>query len=125
MDLISVLAVAVGGASGAVLRYFISLVPFKCEFPFATMITNLIGAVIIGFIAGFATARNTNKNVVLFFKTGMCGGFTTFSTFSLESLTLLENGKWLMGITYIVISVIGCLLGVWCGLSFGKMIAEK
>lgn len=125
MNLISVLAVAVGGALGAVMRYLISLVPFKSDFPFATIIANLAGAVIIGFIAGFAAGRNTNKNIVLFFKTGMCGGFTTFSTFSLESLTLLENGKWLLGSVYILTSVLGCLLGVWCGLKFGKLIADK
>ena len=49
-------------------------------------------------------------NAVLFLKTGVCGGFTTFSTFSLESLTLLEKGKWLLGGSYMVLSVVLCLL---------------
>ena len=48
-------------------------------------------------------------------KTGVCGGFTTFSTFSLESLTLLEKGKWLLGGSYMVLSVVLCLLGVALG----------
>ncbi|OUP50280.1 hypothetical protein B5F19_15130 [Pseudoflavonifractor sp. An184] len=51
----------------------------------------------------------------LFWKTGVCGGFTTFSTFSLESLTLLEKGKWLLGGSYMVLSVVLCLLGVALG----------
>lgn len=125
MKLISFLAVAAGGAAGAVLRYMISLLPFKSDFPFATLITNLLGAAVIGFIAGLTVSRSANKNLVLFFKTGVCGGFTTFSTFSLESYTLFENGKAALGTAYVIFSVIGCIIGVWLGAFLGKLVGGK
>ena len=85
------LFVALGGAVGAMARYAISLIPLKTEFPFLTLITNVIGAILIGFIVGITSARDgVSKNMVLFWKTGVCGGFTTFSTFSLESYNLFD-----------------------------------
>ena len=110
------LFVALGGALGAVGRYAISLLPVKTTFPFLTLLTNLLGAVLIGFIAGMAgSSREISPNAVLFWKTGVCGGFTTFSTFSLEAFTLLEGHAYLAGGLYIVLSVAGCLAGIWCG----------
>ena len=84
--------VALGGAVGAMARYAISLIPARTAFPFLTLITNIIGAVLIGFVVGIVSAReNVPQNSILFWKTGVCGGFTTFSTFSLEACGLLEN----------------------------------
>ena len=77
------LFVGLGGALGAVLRYAISLFPYKGTFPVLTFITNVLGALLIGYIAGAAARRGLSRNLVLFLKTGVCGGFTTFSTFSL------------------------------------------
>ena len=86
------LFVALGGALGAVLRYAISLIPVKTDFPILTLVTNIVGAVAIGFIVGIVSEKeNISPNTVLFWKTGACGGFTTFSTFSLEAVTLFEN----------------------------------
>ena len=88
----SFLFVALGGALGAVARYAISLIPVKTPFPLLTLITNIIGAVLIGFIVGITDKKdNVSPNTVLFWKTGVCGGFTTFSTFSLEAYKLFEN----------------------------------
>ena len=115
------LAVALGGAIGAAGRYAISLMPVKAEFPVLTLITNVLGAILIGFIAGVAAGNaDTSENAVLFWKTGVCGGFTTFSTFSLEALTLLEKTllekkAYLAGSCYIILSVVFCLAGVICG----------
>lgn len=86
--------VALGGALGAMGRYAISLVPVKSFFPFLTLVTNIGGAVVIGFIAGAVSVKEgTPPGLVLFLKVGVCGGFTTFSTFSLELFNLLEQGK--------------------------------
>ena len=109
------LAVGLGGALGAILRYLISLLPLKGSFPVWTLLTNLLGAVAIGCIAG-ASARGRMQDVAaLFWKTGVCGGFTTFSTFSLEAFSLLENGnRWLWAL-YILLSILLCLGGIALG----------
>ena len=104
-----------GGALGAVGRYGLSLLPYKGEFPLLTLCTNLLGALLIGFIVGLAGQGRLSSGGTLFWKTGVCGGFTTFSTFSLESLTLLEKGRWLAGGLYMVLSVALCVAGVLAG----------
>ncbi len=112
----SFIYVALGGAVGALGRYAISLIPTKTEFPVLTLITNLIGAILIGFIVGFFDGRDeASKNMLLFWKTGVCGGFTTFSAFSLEALSLLEKKAYFLGGCYVALSVVGCIIGVYCG----------
>ena len=112
MPITSLLAVGTGGALGAIGRWGLSLLPFRGEFPLLTLAANLLGAVLIGFIAGWAGRGRLSSGWTLFWKTGVCGGFTTFS---LESLTLLEKGRWLLGGSYMVLSVVLCLLGVALG----------
>ena len=85
------------------------------------LLTNLLGAVFIGFIAGLAGRGRLNPSAALFWKTGVCGGFTTFSTFSLESLTLLERGKWLLGGSYMLLSMALCLLGAALGQRLSRL----
>ena len=112
------LAVGAGGAVGAMCRYAISLLPVlqRGPFPLATFLTNLVGAVLIGLVVG-ASQRwaQLSPTLLLFLRVGVCGGFTTFSTFSLEAVSLLEQHKTGMGITYILSSVLLCLLGVLLG----------
>ena len=104
-----------GGAVGAAGRYGLSLLPCKGDFPLLTLCTNLLGALLIGFVAGLAGRGQLSPGWTLFWKTGVCGGFTTFSTFSLESLTLLERGRWLAGGAYMALSLGLCLAGVLAG----------
>ena len=115
------LPVALGGALGAMGRYAISLLPFRGDFPLLTLGTNLLGAVLIGFIAGLAGSGRLGGGWTLFWKTGVCGGFTTFSTFSLESVALLEKGRYAMGALYMLLSVGLCLLGVLAGQRLSQM----
>ena len=107
------LFVALGGALGSVLRYTISLIPCKTDFPFITLITNFIGALAIGFVIGIVNEKS--PNALLFWKTGVCGGFTTFSTFSLEAFTLFEKKMFFLGGLYVLLSVGLCLAGVLLG----------
>ena len=97
------------------LRYAVSLIPVRGGFPVLTLLTNLLGALLIGFIAGAAEISAPSPGLILFAKTGLCGGFTTFSTFSLESYTLIKAGQKGTAVLYIALSVGLCLLGIWLG----------
>ena len=108
--------VALGGAVGAMGRYAISLIPVRTSFPILTLITNALGAILIGFVIGLVSLReDVSPKTVLFWKTGICGGFTTFSTFSLEAVSLLEQKDYLSGSMYIFLSVACCLFGILIG----------
>ena len=111
----SIFFVGIGGAIGAILRYLISLIPVKSDFPILTLMTNVIGAFAIGCIVALSKKYNMPNNVVLMLKTGVCGGFTTFSTFSLEAYTLFESRKIGMGITYAILSLVLCIAAVLLG----------
>ena len=86
--------VAAGGALGAAGRYAVSLLPYTGSFPVLTLLTNFAGALLIGFIVGVGGSRNAT----LFWKTGVCGGFTTFSTFSLRPWAFLRRAAPLPGV---------------------------
>lgn len=114
--IMKIIYVALGGALGAVLRYMISLIPVKSEFPILTLITNLIGAIIIGAIVEVMDEReNTPEWVSPMLKTGLCGGFTTFSTFSLEASVLFQNQKYFFFALYSILSFVLCFGGVFLG----------
>lgn len=115
------LYVGIGGALGAMFRYALSTVTVRSDFPFMTFFANLIGAVLIGFIVGLASGAKLRSDHVLFLKPGFCGGFTTFSTFSLETLTLLEQKCYVTGGCYAVCSLVCCIAGVWIGRSLAGL----
>jgi CrcB protein len=107
--LLDCLAVCAGGALGSLARYFISLAPFKsvgdAGFPLATLLTNVVGAFVIGLIvATVAAGHELDSRLVLFLKVGVCGGFTTFSTFALESVGLVQRGEPLVAVVYVMLS---------------------
>ena len=101
--------VGAGGFIGAVLRYLIGLVPVKetTVFPVKTLMINITGCIMIGCIAAL-TVKNTSLNPkwILFLKTGICGGFTTFSTFALESADLVKAGHMGMAVLYVILSIV-------------------
>ena len=113
--MLNFLIVGTGGALGAAGRYLISLLPLKTEFPVLTLLTNFGGAVLIGFVMGLFMENGIRERWLLCWKTGVCGGFTTFSTFSLEAFNLFQNGRSVSGGIYVVFSVVLCLLGVALG----------
>lgn len=114
------LAVGIGGAIGACLRYALSLLPWKGSFPLLTCMTNVLGSFIIGFLFGASHRFEHQQRWLLLCKTGICGGFTTFSTFSLESMQLLQQHATGMALLYMGSSVLLCLVGVMAGSWLGQ-----
>jgi fluoride exporter len=111
--------VAAGGVLGSVARYLASLlIPAVAGFPYATLFVNITGSFIIGLystLSGpdgrlFASTRQRQ-----FVMTGFCGGYTTFSAFSLETVRLLRGGMTHMALLYIAVSVVSWLVAVWLG----------
>lgn len=113
--MLNFIIVGLGGGLGAIGRYAVGLLPYKGTFPVLTLLINLFGAVLIGFAVCFASKRGISEKWILFLKTGVCGGFTTFSTFSLEALNLFQKGKYTMCVIYVFLSVTLCIVGVLAG----------
>lgn len=111
------LAVGAGGFLGALLRYLISRIPIPCNgFPVLTLLINITGSFLIGITVGLALKQNVlSDNMLLFLKVGVCGGFTTFSSFALESGSLFSAGKPFIALSYIILSVVLCILSVYLG----------
>lgn len=108
--------VGLGGAVGSMLRYGASLVINSSLFPFATLTVNIAGSFIIGLVMGLALKEEYFlHNWRLFLATGICGGFTTFSSFAAENLELIQSGKTLLAIIYILSSVVSGIIAVWLG----------
>ena len=122
--MLNCLVVALGGGIGACLRYLIGLIPLKesFTFPVKTLFINLLGCFVIGLIAAIAAKTTSlSPRTVLFIKTGLCGGFTTFSTFALETETLLKTGHFGLAVLYVALSVV-----VGVGLAFaGQLVVGK
>ena len=90
--------------------------PVGMDFPAMTLLTNLVGALVIGAITELAAIHGTSRGLLLFWKTGFCGGFTTFSTFSPGDRDPFLPGDLAKGFLYIFLSVGLCLLGVLLGM---------
>ena len=113
--------IALGGALGSVLRFFLGgaiATHFGETFPWGTLIVNVTGSFVIGFIATFTGPDGrwfASGETRLFLMTGICGGYTTFSSFSLQTLNLARDGDWLRAGANTVGSVALCLVAVWLG----------
>lgn len=112
------LAVGAGGFFGSVFRYLLSKADTLTQgmLPFHTLIANMTGALLIGLFIGYEQYNSqVHSHIKLLFQVGLCGGFTTFSTFALESFNFLEKGQWLTSFIYISSSIILCIAFVFIG----------
>jgi fluoride exporter len=108
--------VGLGGALGSMLRYAACLFFTTKYFPAATLLVNILGSFIIGLVLALSVKdENFLNNWKLFLATGICGGFTTFSAFSAENVALLQNGKYLIALLYITLSIVLGIAAAWLG----------
>lgn len=120
----NLLLVAAGGAIGASLRHLSGIAAvrlFGAGFPWGTLFVNVLGSFIMGlFIAWMVKKTGVSNDVRLFVATGILGGFTTFSAFSLDVANMVERGAMSSAFIYIVASVVISLAAVFIGLWFGR-----
>ncbi|WP_418160595.1 fluoride efflux transporter CrcB [Benzoatithermus flavus] len=113
--------IACGSALGGMSRFWCSgfvAKRFGGTFPWGTMLVNVVGSFIIGFFATLTGPDGrllVSPNARQFVMVGICGGYTTFSSFSLQTLSLLRDEEWLLAGLNIVLSVVLCMLSVWLG----------
>ncbi len=117
-------AIALGGAAGTVARYLLSLSMQRTssEFPFGTFLINVTGSFLIGLLARVLSTPTSNPVLRAALTIGFCGGFTTFSTFSAEFVSLVEQGRALRAIVYVVASVTVGISATLFGLFVGNRI---
>jgi CrcB protein len=120
------LAVAAGGALGSVARFWLTVVMTALtgpRFPWGTLLINVLGSFVIGLVAALTLVPDRigmHPDLRVFLMVGVCGGFTTFSAFSLQTLELLQSGDSWSAAGYVLGSVVCCLAAVWCGWLIGK-----
>ena len=118
--------IALGGAVGAVLRFAMSYGVHSLlgrGFPYGTLLVNLLGSVLMGVLYAVSVQRaDFSDELRAALMVGLLGAFTTFSTFSLETLALFENGESVKALANVGLSVSLCLLGCWLGLIAGRQI---
>jgi fluoride exporter len=116
MNASSLLLIALGGALGSVARATLGWLVPASRFPWGTLIVNVSGSLLIGWLlARFLAAGSVNVREHAFWVVGVCGGFTTFSTFSWQTFEQLQKGAWGVAAGNVVLSVVLCLLATWVG----------
>jgi len=119
------LLIGFGGFIGSIARFLVSKLNLTWHFmsiPMGTLIVNVVGSLIIGFLAGIASRSEImTTDMRLFLMVGICGGFTTFSSFTNENMMLIQNGQILTALMYISASVILGLAAVFLGYSLSNI----
>ncbi len=124
--MLQLFAIALGGAVGAILRFAMSNGVYKLfgrDFPYGTLAVNVLGSLLIGvlfilLIEKLAVAAEWRAGLLV----GLLGAFTTFSTFSMETFTLMENGAFIKAGLNVFLSVVLCLVATWLGISLGRQL---
>lgn len=119
------LLVFLGGGLGSVARYWISLKlnNFENAIPYGTLLANILGSLLIGFILGYSSRTGLlTQNQSLLLATGFCGGFTTFSTFAYENHLYIKSGDYFGFLPYMVITFIFSIVAVFLGMYLSKLL---
>lgn len=124
--MINYILVGIGAAIGGTVRYWISnviYIIFSENFPYGTLVVNVVGSFILGFLMFYSNDREfLSPQLRLFLTVGFCGGFTTFSTFSFETMNLFRETQYLLGSVNILLNLLLCLIGVFLAYLVTKLI---
>ncbi len=129
--MLAYLWIGVGGALGSMARHWSNSAVASIagvDFPWGTLVINVLGSFVIGFAAATMNADGrfpANNDARQFVMVGICGGYTTFSAFSLQTMTLMQGGQWLAAAGNVGLSVGLCMIGVWLGYLAGLALAPK
>ena len=117
------IAIFMGGGLGSLSRYAMTrwLVQTHHTFVMGTIVSNVLSCIILGFVVAWHMKAPMERSVQLFFAVGLCGGFSTFSTFTYENYDLLQNGQYGSFAFNIIFSVVACLIGIWIGMKLAKV----
>ena len=120
------LAIALGGALGAISRYWVSTRTYAwlgTDFPYGTLMVNVSGSFVMGLLTVLLVEKLTLPEEVRFaLIVGFLGSYTTFSTFALDGINWINNGAIMKASIYVLLSVLGSLLGVWAGLVGARLV---
>jgi len=123
------LIVAAGASIGGVARYWLSNFVYKympAIFPYGTLSVNVLGSFIIGFIIFYLDAKKIiSPSVKIFLTIGFCGGFTTFSTFALETLNLMKSSEYILAFLNILLNVVLSIFGIFLALIVSKYLTGE
>ncbi len=110
--------VFLGGGIGSVLRYLIGILirQWELNFPWGTFAANMISCLLLGLLTGLFIKDQLSFSARLFFMTGLCGGFSTFSTFSFEIVDILKDGNWTATLLYVGSSLVFGVIAIFIGL---------
>ncbi|WP_293987864.1 fluoride efflux transporter CrcB [Sphingomonas sp.] len=120
------LLVMIGGAVGSAGRYAVGKLALGAlgpDYPWGTLAVNLIGGLLMGLLAGMLARTGGSEHGRLLIGVGLLGGFTTFSAFSLDAVTMIERGQWGAAMTYALVSVIGSVIALFAGLYLVRAVA--
>ena len=122
----TIAGIAIGGAIGSILRYLVQMqcvIWFGTKFPYGTMAVNVIGSLLIGFLSiTFLEKILVSAEMRFAVIVGLLGSFTTFSTFSLETLSLIQQGSYMNAASNAILSVVLCVLACFLGVILAKAI---
>lgn len=114
--------IGIGGGAGSIMRYLFGMyfTNSSRSFPYATFTVNVIGALLIGLLMGYLQKPNSLQVLSPILVVGFCGGFTTFSTFSKETVLLFQQQQWVLGFIYVILSLVCCLVATFLGFLWAK-----
>lgn len=116
----NILLVAFGGALGSTLRYLISLIFISKKFPFSTLTVNIVGSFLIGLLIAYSLKNSVSSYWQTILVVGFCGGFTTFSAFSWDVISMLQNGRYSIAFIYVLAMLIISILFTFIGFNLIK-----